>query len=120
MALHGISVALVDSKPRELLQLNVREVELSGHTCDGVACLLQLRIRQLSLDNMIADTDSPVLLSSEPSALAPSLAHGEGEVPFVTKPKPKPNPKPKPTPNPNPNPTTTPTPTPTPNPNPHL
>ena len=67
MALHGISVALVDSKPRELLQLNVREIELSGHTCDGVACLLQLRIGQLSLDNMIADTDSPVLLSLEPN-----------------------------------------------------
>ena len=51
---------------------------MSAHTCDGVACLLQLRIRQLSLDNMIADTDSPVLLASEPSAIASSLTH-EGE-----------------------------------------
>ena len=82
LALHGISVALVDSKPRELLQLNVREIDMSAHTCDGVACLLQLRVRQLSLDNMIADTDSPVLLASEPSAIASSLTH-EGEVPFM-------------------------------------
>ena len=55
------------------LSLNVREIDMSAHTCDGVACLLQLRVRQLSLDNMIADTDSPVLLASEPSAIASSL-----------------------------------------------
>jgi len=28
LALHGVSVALVDSKPRELLQLNVREIDM--------------------------------------------------------------------------------------------
>ena len=60
--------------PRELLQLNVREIELSGHTCDGVACLLQLGVRQLSLDNMMTDTDSPVLLSLEPNP-NPNVCH---------------------------------------------
>ena len=68
-----------DSVPRELLQLNLRELELSAHTCDGVACQLQLRIRQLSVDNMLMNTDSPVLLTSEPSA----IKEGEGETPFL-------------------------------------
>ena len=69
-----------------------------------------------------------MLLSSEPSALAPSLAHGEGEVPFlmltidrrarnmfhavtvtlspwrlvIHLPNPNPNPNPDPNPNPSP------------------
>ena len=74
LSLHGVSVALIDSEPRELLQLNLREMLLSGHTCDGVAYSLQARVKELSVDNMMVGTDSPVLLGRTPSARDFALA----------------------------------------------
>ena len=67
VSFHGLSVALVDSTPRELMQVNLRRCEMrfvsSGH---GVKYALTLG--SLSIDNLMADTFNPVVLCSHGTA----------------------------------------------------
>ena len=70
--MHGVSVALIDSTPRELVQLNLRGIHL-GLIATPVRSNTTFRLRALTVDNLMTGSFNPLLLASEP---APSLRAG--------------------------------------------
>ena len=63
MRLHGISVALIDSAPKELLQFNLRRLRLEAVSNDAGAHL-EFRVGVISADNLLPDNFNPVVISS--------------------------------------------------------
>ena len=64
--LYGISVALVDATPRELMQLNLRHLSLALCSSSTAATSSVFRIGSLSADNLLPDSFNPVVIASQP------------------------------------------------------
>jgi hypothetical protein len=73
LQLHGVSVALIDAVPRELVQLNLRGIKL-GVVATPIKSQTIVRLRSLTVDNLMAGSFNPLLLASEVGALPPSAA----------------------------------------------
>jgi hypothetical protein len=73
LQLHGVSVALIDAVPRELIQLNLRGIRI-GVVATPIKSRTTFRLRSLTVDNLMAGSFNPLLLASEVGALPPSAA----------------------------------------------
>jgi hypothetical protein len=77
ISFHGLSVALIDSTPRELMQLNLRRAELK-YVSSGLGTKSALTLGSFSIDNMLPDNFNPLVLSSR-APLEPQVAEPADE-----------------------------------------
>ena len=77
LQLHGVSVALVDNVPRELVQLNLRTIRL-GVVATPIMSRTTFRLRSLTVDNLLPNSFNPLLLQSDaaPASSATNTAGG--------------------------------------------
>lgn len=77
LQLHGVSVALIDAVPRELVQLNLRGIRL-GVVATPIKSQTIFRLRSLTVDNLMSGSFNPLLLASE-VGVAPAAAAGSAD-----------------------------------------
>jgi len=68
LELHGLSIAIIDAAPKELLQLNLRHINI-GFVSDGAASRITCGVGSLSVDNLLNESFNPLVLwSDEPDS----------------------------------------------------